>query len=163
MFIKCQSQSSYLAWSIIWCDSSTHQLDFPQHSEWLCVLGFIWLHLVPCFPASMACWHSLCLQFSKLTRITTLFVYTWICHNFFMFEWIWIPVQVHGILAEILCYWRLLKQLLAISQRAKSWGFCEKSPGMVDVGRGNSRVNLGCKWNENPRRNSREIFISGLK
>ena len=40
------------------------------------------------------------------------------------------------------------------AQRAKSHGFRGESPGIVVVGGGNPPGNLGCKWNENPRRNS---------
>ena len=39
------------------------------------------------------------------------------------------------------------------------WGI----PGMVVVGGGNPRGNLGYKWNENPHRNSGEIFKPRLK
>ena len=49
------------------------------------------------------------------------------------------------------------------TQRAKSRGFRGESPGILVVGGGNPRGNLGCKWNENPRRNSGEIFKLGLK
>ena len=49
------------------------------------------------------------------------------------------------------------------SQREKSRGFCEESPGIVVVGGGNPRGNLGCKWNKNPHGNSGEILKSELK
>ena len=49
------------------------------------------------------------------------------------------------------------------SQRAKSRGFRGESPGILVVGGGNPRGNLGCKWNENPRGNSGEIFKSKLR
>ena len=49
------------------------------------------------------------------------------------------------------------------TQRAKSRGFRGESPGILVVGGGNPRRNLGCKWNENPRGNSGEIFLSKLR
>ena len=53
--------------------------------------------------------------------------------------------------------------LQKLTQRAKSRGICGESSGIVVVGGGNPHGNLGCKWNENPRGNSGEIFKLGLK
>ena len=50
-----------------------------------------------------------------------------------------------------------------ISQQVKSHGFCGESPGIVVFGGGNPCGNLDCKWNENSRWNSGEVFKSGLK
>ena len=89
-------------------------------------IGYNGLHLVPCFHvllmvlASMACWHSRCLLldcsnkllshnvllFCKFTRTLV----TCICHHFpnFLINATVIPVQVHGILTEFLCYYHRL-------------------------------------------------------
>ena len=48
-------------------------------------------------------------------------------------------------------------------QRAKFCRFRGESLGMVVVSGENPCENLGCRWNENPRGNSGEIFKSGLK
>ena len=45
-----------------------------------------------------------------------------------------------------------------LTQQAKTSGFRGESPGIMVVGGGNPRGNLGCKWNENPHGNSGENF-----
>ena len=46
---------------------------------------------------------------------------------------------------DLMDRWLLVLGSLVIAQRAKSRGFCGESPGIVVVGGGNPRGNLGCK------------------
>ena len=72
--------------------------------------------------------------------------------------WIW---QLEFVCNAAIAY--LYLYIYIYTLRAKSRRFHEESLGIVVVGGGNPRGNLGCKWNENPRGNSGEIFKLRLK